>query len=608
MGIVSGQGVAEMGKGKQKGLKWRVSSQLGAVLLLAAVTIAVYYNSLHNEFLFDDLQTIVETQRLGGLGQLAPLRALLTGKPAHRPIRSASYAFDYALSGLDPWGYHVSNIAYHVLSATVVFLIAQTLFSRTATALFAAILFAVHPVQTEAVTYLSGRRDVLSGLFVLTGFYMFLRYRQTGRAGYLATVLPLYLLAFFTKESGIILPLLCFSYDVISRIRVKGPGTGLPPFREIWAGARSAVREARLLYLPFVVLAGGLAFYVLFFARESQVRTHYGGSLFFTGLTMARVFLHYIRLLLFPLTLNADYSYNAFPVTTSWTDPNALVAVLILLALGYGMLSMLKSRPLAAFGGIWFFVALLPVSQIVPHHEMMAEHFLYIPSVGVCLMLAALVDPLADRPRLVPALYATALVTLLLLSLRTVWRNADWRDELTLWSKTVQVAPQGARARNNLGAAYLRRGELTRAEGELNAAVRIKPDFAIAHGNLGKLYLDRDDIERAERELQAALRLKADEVIPRLWLGAALVRLQRLPEAEQQFRAALARPPYDAYAYNNLGVLFAKDGRMAEAEAAFEAALRRMPELTEARQNLARLRRLQGSSGLVVQPASGAVP
>jgi tetratricopeptide (TPR) repeat protein len=147
---------------------------------------------------------------------------------------------------------------------------------------------------------------------------------------------------------------------------------------------------------------------------------------------------------------------------------------------------MLKSRPLAVFGGIWFFVALLPVSQIIPHHEMVAERFLYVPSVGFFLMASALARPLTDRPRFATALYATGLVTLLFLSLRTVWRNADWRDELTLWSKTVQAAPQAARARNNLGAAYLRRGELTRAEEELNAAVRITPDFAIALETSGR--------------------------------------------------------------------------------------------------------------------------
>jgi Tfp pilus assembly protein PilF len=323
---------------------------------------------------------------------------------------------------------------------------------------------------------------------------------------------------------------------------------------------------------------------------------------------MARVFFHYIRLLLFPVSLNADYSYNAFPVTTSWADLEAWVAVLVLMGIGYGLLACLRSRPLVTLGGTWFFVALLPVSQVIPHHEMMAEHFLYIPSVGFSLAIAAVVDPLLDRPQYAPALYASGCGILLLLSLRTVWRNADWKDDLTLWSQTVQVAPQSARARNNLGGAYLRRGQIALAQEQLEAALQIKPDLAVARGNLGKIYLDRDDLDRAERELQTALRLKEDEVIPRLWLGAVYARKGRIAEAEQQFRAAMVKPPYDAYAYNNLGVLFAKGGRMAEAESAFQEALRRMADLAEARQNLARLHRLQTRGGLPLEPAKGAVP
>jgi Flp pilus assembly protein TadD len=417
-----------------------------------------------------------------------------------------------------------------------------------------------------------------------------------------------YPLAFFSKESAIILPLLCFSYDVIAHIRAKVSGVGVSLLREVWAGGRAAFREAYLLYLPFVVLAGGLAYYVLFLVRGTWQRAYHGGSLWFTLLTEARVFLHYIKLLLFPLTLSADYSYNAFPVTTSWTDPKALVAVLILASLGYGLLACLRTRPLVAFGGAWFFIALLPVSQIIPHHEMMAEHYLYVPSVGFFLLVAGLVDPLLERPRFAPALYAAGLSTLFLLSLRTVWRNSDWGDDLTLWSKTVQAAPQAARARNNLGAAFIRRGQLALAQEQLEAALGIKPDFVSARANLGKLYLDRGDLERAEQELQAAFRLKGDETIPRLWLGAVYMRMGRMAEAEQQFRIVLSEPPYDAYAYNNLGAIFAKNGRMAEAESAFREALRRMPDLGEARENLVRLRRLQRGSGLAVEPVKGAVP
>jgi len=553
----------------------------------------VYLNSLHNEFLFDDLETIVQQQLSGSGGLTGQLARLLKGQPAYRPLRSASYAFDYALSGLDPWGYHVTNILYHAFAAILVFASARILFDRWRPALIAALLFAVHPIQTDAVTYLSGRRDVLSGLFVLAGFYAFLRYRLSGRRAYIALNLVCYVLAFFSKESGIVLPLLCFASDVVRRLASRPLGGRPSPLQEIWSAAWASFRQGLLLYLPLLLMAGGLAGYVLFLVRGTWQRTYHGGSLWFTLLTEARVVLHYLALLVFPVTLNADYSYNAFPVTTSWTDPKALVAVAILSALAVALCWGLVARPLVAFGGLWFGIALLPVSQIVPHHEMMAEHYLYLPSAGFFLLVAALVDPFLDDPRVAPVAVGVGLAILLLLGLRTVWRNADWRDELTLWSKTVQTAPSAVRARNNLGAAYLRRGQLSQAQVHLEAALRIQPEFAFAHANLGKVYLDRGALDRAEQELVTALRLKPNEAIPRLWLGAVYVRMGEVGKAEQQFRLVLARPPFDAYAYNNLGALFAMGGRLPEAESAFKEALRRMPDLVEARDNLERLGRVQ---------------
>jgi protein O-mannosyl-transferase len=582
---------------------------LPAILLLLTVVAAVYANTLQNEFLFDDLETIVELQSPGGSGPFGPLRALLSGRGAYRPIRSASYALDYAISGMEPWGYHLANIALHAGSTVLVFLIARGLFDRLPAALLAALLFAVHPIQTDAVTYLSGRRDVLSGFFVLAGFYVFLRYRGTGRVALLALAILLYPLAFLSKESGIILPLLCVGYDIYRRLRMHYPVGGAgESMRAILTSAWATIRDGRWLYLPLVVLAGGFTAYVLLFVRGTWQQSYHGGSLGMTLLTMARVVLHYIGLLFFPLTLNADYSYNAFPVTTSWTDPRAMAALLVLAGLGYGWLILVARRPLAAFGGAWFALALLPVSQIVPHHELMAEHYLYIPSVGFCLLIAGLFEPILAEPRSARVMYGAAALVLVLLSLRTVMRNTDWRDELTLWRKTVQTAPQSARARNNLGAAYLRRGELILAQTELEAATRIKPDLSVAHGNLGKLYLDRGELASAKPALETALTLKPGEMIPRLWLGAVLLREGREAEAEAQFQAAMSSRRSAPYARNNLGVLAARQGRFEEAAVAFREALRLMPELAEARTNLARLADRQHRMNRSTPAGAGARP
>lgn len=563
-----------------------------AVLLIAVG--AVYANGLGNEFLFDDLETIVELHRPGA-GPLHRIEALLGGRAAYRPIRSASYALDFAISGLDPWGYHLTNITLHALSAVCVYLIAGTLFASPLPALFAALLFAVHPIQTESVTYLSGRRDVLSGLFVLAGFSTFLRYRQSGRVRDLMLTILACPLAFFTKESGIVLPLLCLGYDVVSRIRPSGSDGQIAGARAIGTAAFDAIRQGRRFYLPAAALTAALTVYVLFFVRGTSQLAYHGGSLAMTVLTMARVFLRYLVLLLFPLTLNADYSYNAFPVTTTWADPAAWVAVAIWVGLAVAWYRLLVQQPLAAFGGLWFLIALLPVSQIVPHHDLMAEHFLYVPSAGFALVITGLLLPMLSGPRPAPVA-AICVLVISLFAVRTIIRNADWKDELTLWSKTVQTAPESARARNNLGSAYLRRGQLNQAEEQLAAAVAIQPDLAVAHGNLGKLFLDRGDLARAEVELEIAVAAQPRDGIPRLWLGTVYLREDKIAEAEAQFRQALTHPRSVAYAHNNLGVLSAKRGQPAEAEASFQAALRLMPDLREAKDNLRRLSARQDQS------------
>ncbi len=563
-------------------------------LLLAAATGAIYANSLHNEFLFDDLKLIREERAGFGEGAFWQLRALLSTGRAYRPIRTASYAFDYAISGLDPWGYHLSNITYHALSACFVFLIAQHLLRDRRIALFTALLFAVHPIQTDAVTYISGRRDVLSGLFVIAGFYAFLRFRESNRAGYLLLALALCPIAFFTKESGIVLPFLIVAYDLVCGTRVSVSVFSRQFPVQLWAGVTQTVRRRPLLYLGLLACAAALASYVIFVTRGTALRAYHGGSLWFTLLTDTRIFVHYLTLLLFPVTLNADYSYNAFPVTTTWTDPRALAATVGLVAVAIWLLSLLKDRPIATFGGLWFFIGLVPVAHIIPHHEMVAEHYLYVPSVGFCLLVGALLLPLVGRPAFTRTVYAVGSVVLVVLALRTVWRNRDWKNDLSLWTETVRVAPQAARARNNLGAAYLRRGQLDLAREQLEAALLIKPDSPIARGNLGKVYFDLGDLTSAERELEAALRLQRREVIPRLWLGGVYVQEGRTTDAEEAFRAVLRRDSRNGFAYNNLGVLLMKTGRVAEGEEAFRSAIRVQPDFREAQENLIRLYLRQG--------------
>jgi Flp pilus assembly protein TadD len=559
------------------------------VALLGALTALVYLNSLQNEFVFDDLGLIVESSRIRDLRNLPEILGI-DGRSAYRPLRTASHAIEYALFGLNPAGFRAVNIALHVLNGTLLFFLFRALLRNPRPALLAAIVFAIHPIQTESVAYISGRRDLLFALFYLLGFACYVRYRETDRLRYLFLAGFAYLLSLLSKEMAISLPLLCLCYDVVRSIPAAEGNSPLSPLQAVAEGVRTAVRRHTLLYAAGTAGLLFLVWYYVYRINPSQQREMYGGGLGPTLMTSARIVVHYLKLLIFPVTLSADYSYNAFPVSRSLGDPRALFALAILGAVVWGLLRLLPSARWAAFGGLWFFVTLLPVSQIIPHHEMMAEHYLYLPSAGIFLTAGVLLERRFAQQRHQLAIAAAFLILVVLLSARTVVRNRDWLDNQTLWTKTLQTAPESARARINVGELALRKGHTVQAYREFREAVRIQPDDAINRDNLGIVLLRHGMFDEAEQQFREAIRIRPRYVKSRVNLGLIYLNRRRLDEAEQEFRTALRperiTPSFRGAITNNLGVVLALKGRRQEAEHAFAEAVRLAPRNADARANL----------------------
>lgn len=520
---------------------------IATILLLAFVVGILYWNALDGEFVFDDQNLILESGQVqGGVSLIRPYQALFssTGGLAYRPLRNLSYRFDYALFGLNPQGYHAMNLVYHILNTSLAFLVARRLSGRYRTALIAALLYAVHPVQTEAVAYISGRRDLLATLFVFLGVLAFLRRRDRGNLGGLGLIAAAYVLGLLAKEMAITLPLLLLAYDAIQQVALRPPTPVLPMVAALLPTVKGCLARDRRLYLPLLLLSGVFSVFAVFFSGATGASRRYVGDLDLTVLTSARAIAHYLKLLLFPATLNADYSFDAFPVSRSFFDPAALLALLAVAAILLGVIALLPAEPVAAFGGAWFFLALLPVSQLIPHHELMAEHYLYLPSFGFFLMTAHFADRLLDVKRGAIALYGIYACIILLLSTRTIVRNPDWHDPITLWQKTAQTAPRSARVRNNLGIALLKRGQLDAAVPEIEEAVRITPDHGKRRENLGRLYLLVGRLEDAEAQIEETIRMLPGQASARVALGVVYFRQGRLTDAEREFReVARLRPP-----------------------------------------------------------------
>jgi tetratricopeptide (TPR) repeat protein/uncharacterized membrane protein len=570
-------------------------------VILAVVALS-YANSVQNDYVFDDLHLIATSSHITGIENVP--RLLLAGKLSsyYRPLRTVSYTLDYTLNkkfwyrfadrqwtdrGLVPFGYHVSNIFYHIVTSLLVYLLIFKLSFSARAAFIGASLFALHPVHTDSVTYLSGRRDILFTLFYLGGFYCFLCYRRGRQQLFIAAAFVMYMLSMGSKEMGVTLPALFLAYDLVTNFNRDVSGSNLGYGKALFSSFKKSIANGYFLY-PFMFL-GAVAYtcYQVFIKSASLQDTYYGDSALTTFLTVARILVHYLKLLVYPIRLLADYSFNAFPLSTSFFEPSTFISLVLLLLLGFLALKMLVNHKMAAFGIAWFFITLLPVCHIIPHHELLAEHYLYLPSVGLCLVAALAGERFLAAGKNNVLLTACLLAVLVLFAFRIADRNRDWSDSLTLYEKTVQTAPQCARAHSNLGEAYAGRGRIDEAIEACRQALAIKPRYAEARYNLGFAYYKKGLLDEAIEEYKEAIAVEPDYPKALNNLGSACLEKGETHKSIFYFMKALQFKEVKPEVLIGLSVAFSRLGMTDRAIGNAKRALALKPSLAVAHNNLA---------------------
>jgi hypothetical protein len=505
--------------------------------LVAAIVLLLYAGTLDNALVFDDRAAIADNPVVhrGDPGEIftadywAGYHADRSG--LYRPLTTLSYALQYRWFGATPYSYHLVNILLHALAALLLYRLVCDLLSDATSALYAALLFAVHPALSEAVCAAVGRADLLAAALVMAALILHLR-GQTTPAG-LA-----YLAALLCKESAIVAPALLllvdvFQYRTFSQKRYSRP--------YLFYGALT------LAYLSWRYYVLG-AFGPADIDGLDNPLAALAPSL---RLLNALVILgRYLGLLALPTHLSADYSHAALPLAPqffSWSL--ALVcagSMLVALVLYYTW----HRRPWACCGLAWTLLALVPVANILlPIGTIMAERLLYLPAMGFCFALAVL---LHKMPR------GVLIVLLALLSLHTTVRGDDWQDDHALFASAVAAYPQSARAWHALGKAHLERGENQQGRQAFDQALAIFPNYYEVYNDLGAYHLERGEYQRALGNLEAALRI--DRKHPPTWLnlGLAFYHLQRHTEARQAFAQALRLSPDYSQAQHNLALLDAQ--------------------------------------------------
>jgi len=504
--------------------------------LVAVLALVAYINAFHGAFVYDDRDTVIANP---SLRDPSNLRFIITFS-LFRPFVNISYAIDYAIWQLNPFGYHLTNIVLHALAAVAWYLVvlrivedrnkrAERALPVMAVAFGAASLWAVHPLLTEAVGYVSGRSEVLGAVWLLPAFLAFRRAALDHvRAAYFGGILA-FLLALGSKETAAMLPFLLLLWDRLFVERL---------------GFRHRLLTLHLPLVAVVVSAALVRVFTLVSAEAGLLRSPWQNLL-----TQARVVLGYVSLVFVPDGQSIMHGVRVAP--DAWHVPSLLAMLAIGLAV-WGAWRMRRCEPLVTLGVLWFFLMLLPSSSIIALKEPMAEHRAYLAAAG--LVLAAVGGALAwPRARLATLRWVFGTLVIALVSL-TWARNAVWADPVHVWAEAVETAPNQWEAHyaladalreqqrcaealpeyetvlqlspahrdaaNNLGICLAQLGRYDQARAAFEAAVQIDPTFARACNNLGNLALVTGDHAAARREFARALNLDHGNVTARRQLAA----------------------------------------------------------------------------------------
>jgi tetratricopeptide (TPR) repeat protein len=570
---------------------------LAAVLILVLVAIG-YGNSLDGSFHLDD-QNVTADSALH-LRELSP--AALAGALWHgRPVASLTFALNYYWGEHRVSGYHLVNVAIHAATALALYAFLVLLFDlprarerigdlAAPLALGAGLLWAVHPAQTQAVTYVVQRMTSLAAVFYLLALIAYLRGRRAhGRSRVLWWVgtLGCGALAIGSKEIAATLPVALFLIEWC--LCEPDPRT-----------VKRATAVAGLLAIPILAVAALVVHDRVGGSFWSQLTAHRSVIQSFTltehFLTEGRVIIHYLTLMVWPHPSRLSIEYD-FPLSRGWFDPPATavswLAIAGLIAAG---LWLRRRAPLAAFGILWFFLQLAIESSVIPL-DLVFEHRLYLPSMGLAILAASGSAWVWRRwpgrgERWIPAVVAGALV--LVWTGWTIERNRAWKTEWSLWTDAVAKAPANPRALATLALAHRDRGELDRAVELLRAATRANPEYHHAYGQLGLALLDQGNLDGALAAFERAHALDPTDPQDTYHLGVIYQKLRRPQEAARAFNDTIRLRPDDAEAHNNLGALHQEAGRWDDALAEYAAAIRLDPTLPQAHYGMARVFAHQG--------------
>ncbi len=499
---------------------------LFSVLLIVALGVGVYANSMKGDFLWDDFHLVKRNEYIKSWTNLPKMFASHIGEGSgrryhlYRPVQTITYTVDHSVWGLDQFGYHFSNVIFHILAALCVYWLAFILLKDAVAALITGIIFTVHPLFVEAVAYIAGRMDSVSTVFMLLSFIFYIKDVEKGR-GYLKVIsVAAFILAVLSKEVSIILPAAIYLYHIAFG-------------KEIRRSSFALISGVSMLYLlaRFTVLKDLLTHVV----DDTTFVQRLPG--FFLALS------EYAKLIIAPVGLHMEYGEKIFP----WNEPGVLIGLIIFSSLIYVSILKRKDDPFFSFAIMWFLVFLMPYSNLYPINAYMAEHWLYVPLVGGFMLFARALRGLMRKERTRVFGISAAAVLVLFYSVLAARQSYYWSEPFTFYNYMIRYVKDSEVMYNNLGVLYGAKGEYGKAIPLFKRSIALRYYYIDPYFNLGKVYNAIGRKEEAIEMYERGLRFTRGTPDPAILatLGGLYAETGKKDMAVKAYKAASAIAPED---------------------------------------------------------------
>jgi len=564
-------------------------------IFLMVATFCIYSQVQDHEFInFDDNKLVTESSLVqAGLTNENIIRVFTTTHfGGWFPITSISYMLDYQLYGLNPKGFLLTNLFFHIANSLLLFLILFRMTGAIWQSAFVAVVFALHPLNVESVAWVAERKNVLSTFFLLLTIWAYIRYAEKPTTKRYSLVFLLFAFGLMSKSMVVTLPfvLLLLDYWPLERFKLgRREREFKTAQKDKYFNGEKSISKLVLGKFPLLILSALCSITTLILFEKTGESVAQDPVSILTILTNVLIsYFEYLWKMLWPKGLAILYAHPGNTLAV-W---KGVLCGIALLAITTISIKLIRKAPYFVVGWFWYLGTLIPVIGFIPlGHHLIADRYAYLPLIGIFVIIAwGVPELLKEWHYRKNVLKASAGILILTLMPITWIQVSHWKSSITVFKHAIRVTdkkyPGFSVAHYNLGIALVAEGKNEEAISQYKMAIKLKPDYAKAYNNLGEALFTEQKIEEAISHYKTAIKLNPGFADAHNNLGIALVAEGKIEEAISHYKMAIKIKPDFADAYNNLGGALFHAKMTEEAIDYFKEAIRIRPGFAAAQKNL----------------------